>query len=354
MIYSNNVLLANGDVKNTTEITLNDTLIGADNQNVSIFNTELIKNTNIYEITTKTGTKFYVDEDALIATYRNSEIVDVPVKDICKLDEVAIRNKGYRLYRVSEVKFICNFVLPTNPVMYRLNDVTGYFEYDYDNYNLPIEPYLFGLMLLNLSSFSGGVKMTISNELVKERLQPFFDKYSLETRAILKGVNNSYQIVKKNKSRNKNPLYQILENLGLADVITKERFIPSIYKTASVEDRYALLAAICDFSGCINGKGYQLITSSIRFAEDIVFIARTLGLNAKFSNVIKNNKPYCNINIGGNAYKIPCLIKKIKTDKIDDTYFVTRNFNIKYVGVGDFIKINASDRYLLDDCTIVS
>ena len=329
MIYSNNVLLANGDVKNTTEITLNDILLGKENQRVSILSTELIKNTKIYEITTKAGTKFYTHENALISVYHKSEIIDISLADICNLDEIAIRNKGYRLYRVSEVEF--------------------------DNNNcLPIEPYLFGLMLLNLSSFSGGVKMTISNEIVNEKLQPFLDENSLETRAILKGVNNSYQIVRKKKSKKKNPLYQILEDLELDNVITNNRFIPTIYKASSVEDRYALLAAICDFSGYINGKGYQITTSSIKFAQDITFIAKTLGLNAKFSNVIKNNKPYCNINIGGNAYKIPCLIKKIKTDKIDDTNFVTRNFNVKYIGVGDFIKINASDRYLLDDCTIVS
>lgn len=328
-MYSNKILLANGEIKKAENITLNDSLLNIKNDSIPFLGTELIEQTNIYKITTKAGTEFYVDEDGTVPVYRNKEIKDIPISDICNLDEITIRNKSYRLYRLSKVEF--------------------------DNEDeLPIKPYLFGLMLLNLSSFSGGVKMTISSEFVKEELQPFLDENDLEARAILQGVNNSYQIVKKHKSRNKNPLYQILEDLGLADVITNNRFIPNIYKTANVANRYALLAAICDYSGCINGKGYQVTTSSIKFAEDIIFIAKTLGLNAKFSKVIKNKKPYCNIYIGGDAYKIPCLIKKIETNNTVRTDFVTRNFKIEYLGVGDFLKVITTDRYLLDDCTIVT
>lgn len=332
MLYSNKVLLDTGQVKYTNELNKEDELIGFENQPVFVLNKQIIQSTDIYKIATKSGTEFYATAHNLLAIFKNNRLIGVPISDIVTLSDTTIKNKKYKLVRIPEVEFnACKIT----------------------KQELPIEPYLFGLLLVNSSSFAGGIKMTITNEIAEKKINIFLKKHDMTKKPVAKGTNNSYQLIKNKHNKEKNPLYKIFEDLELADVKVKNRFIPEIYKTASVKQRYELLAAICDSSGTINGSGYQITTASILFAEDVVFIARTLGLNANYRKVYKNKKPYYIINLGGYAYKIPCLFKKVKEPDNASKHLV-RTFTIEYLGIGDFLDISASDKYLLDDCTIVN
>lgn len=331
MLYSNKVLLNTGQIKYTSELKEKDKLIGINNQPVFVLDNQIIQNTGIYKVATKAGTELYITENDLLTVLKENSLTDIQFSSIALLSETTIKNKKYKLVRKPEVEFD---------------------GIKCDKQKLPIDPYLFGLLLLNSSSLAGGIKMTITNKITEELIDNFLYENNMTKKAVAKGRNNSYQLIKKKRDKNKNPLYKILEDLSLADVKVKERFIPDVYKTASIKDRYALLAAFCDSSGTVNGNGYQITTSSLLFAKDVVFVARTLGLNANYRKVYKNKLPYYIVNLGGCAYKIPCLVKKIDEPKKASEY-LARTFTVEYLGNGDFLKIFTSDKYLLSDGTIV-
>jgi len=73
----------------------------------------------------------------------------------------------------------------------------------------------------------------------------------------------------------KNPLRELLREVGVFGA----KHIPELYKTASVAQRLQLLAGIVDTDGFTASGCIEVVQKSERFADDIVFVARSLGLS---------------------------------------------------------------------------
>lgn len=78
---------------------------------------------------------------------------------------------------------------------------------------------------------------------------------------------------------------------------SKEKFIPDEYKYDSVENRLELLRGLFDTDGCVATKSnnYSICTKSNRLKDDILFIARSLGMlsSAKWANRKDNKNKEC-------------------------------------------------------------
>lgn len=69
-----------------------------------------------------------------------------------------------------------------------------------------------------------------------------------------------------------------LKMLGLHQKKCHEKFIPEIYKKASVEDRLNIIQGLLDTDGCVTNQGIVVFaTSSITLANDLMWICRSLG-----------------------------------------------------------------------------
>ncbi|WNI19144.1 LAGLIDADG family homing endonuclease [Actinacidiphila sp. ITFR-21] len=77
-----------------------------------------------------------------------------------------------------------------------------------------------------------------------------------------------------------NPLTVALRDLGLMGLRSSQRFLPDTYLSASLEDRFALLAGLVDTDGYIKGASISISTSSERLASDIRNLVWSLGGNA--------------------------------------------------------------------------
>lgn len=80
-----------------------------------------------------------------------------------------------------------------------------------------------------------------------------------------------------------NPLTKIIRQLGLWSLGSRDKFVPHSYLHGSVEDRLALLQGVMDTDGTpTRGAGGELVTTSLRLAEDVAWLTESLGGSARW------------------------------------------------------------------------
>lgn len=146
---------------------------------------------------------------------------------------------------------------------------------------LPVKPYLLGTILSDAcrwEKFNGEIRYKVDDSLGRDVLNRL-NKESNELGAYIKYEENNKVIIK-NGYDGSGLLCKRLRDLGLSDVDEKNKFIPDIYKYASVEDRLSLLNGVIDASGVYNEGRYEVSSISERFVDDLKFIVETLGMIA--------------------------------------------------------------------------
>jgi len=74
----------------------------------------------------------------------------------------------------------------------------------------------------------------------------------------------------------------LLKDLNLSNKTSINKFIPNIYKYNTINTRLAILQGLFDTDGHIESNGFpKYSTISEQLADDVLFIARSLGYNAK-------------------------------------------------------------------------
>lgn len=161
--------------------------------------------------------------------------------------------------------------------------------------------------------------------------------------------------------------HKILEEYGLYNKKSEDKFIPDEYKYNSKEVRLNLLKGLMDSDGTLDNKGrYIIALSSKRMIEDITFICRSLGYNCsytikktgyKVNGVIKECLPSYALTIFTRDI-IANLPRKQKKEKIiTNQYSInkelrTRIINIEYVGKqkAKCVTVDSKDNcYLIGD-----
>jgi len=158
----------------------------------------------------------------------------------------------------------------------------------------------------------------------------------------------------------RNPVTVILEQLQLRGCISATKFIPQQYKTGSRADRLNLLAGLLDTDGSLSRNSYDYISQSLRLAEDVCFVARSLGLAAYLTPCEKycqtgGGGTYYRVSISGNAEIIPCRVKrKQAAPRRQKKSVLMTGFTVHPVGMGEYYGFTCeSDHlYLLGDFTV--
>jgi hypothetical protein len=167
-------------------------------------------------------------------------------------------------------------------------------------------------------------------------------KGNLSNHYFFKESTNEYQSLK-----------EIIVSLSLFNHKSDTKFIPKLYLYADKKSRQALLAGLLDTDGHLCFRHYDFLTSSVQLAEDLAFLARSLGLT-----VFENRKPKtpgCAVRlyVHGNFpmigfSEIPIRIKR-KVSRFSKGYF--EKFAVKPVGIQE-IQYLEIESYLLGDCTV--
>jgi Holliday junction resolvasome RuvABC ATP-dependent DNA helicase subunit len=195
---------------------------------------------------------------------------------LCDGDHLWRVQDNHRRFRTLSTQEIADQdpLTPDGKARYRIPMVTpvgahGQVDVDLPVVNLPIEPYLLGVLLANAHLSHGVLVRTNDVEIidrVRRRNPQLLIKESTSVNSTARGWSVS-------------GLRPALKSLGLYETRSATKFIPSIYLTADVESRRELLRGLMDCDGSPRtGKGNpQYFTQSSRLATAVQYLAESLG-----------------------------------------------------------------------------
>ncbi|NGO41447.1 helicase-related protein [Streptomyces ureilyticus] len=146
---------------------------------------------------------------------------------------------------------------------------------------LPLDPYLFGL-LLGDGSFRHNLRVSTMDNEIRDAVET---AVAPECRLVpVKGSRCDYTIQLTRRTGGvRNPVIQSLRDLNLWGMTSHGKFVPDEFKNTSIKNRLALLQGLLDTDGTIQATGMSisLCSASRRLAEDVAWLVRSLGGRAR-------------------------------------------------------------------------
>ena len=255
------VLTATG-FKPLSEIKVGDDVIGANGKTTTVTGVFHRGLQPLYRVTFDDGVSVVCDSDHLwnVKSY-NDVARDKPWRTMSVSDLAATKLKygthgQSRTWQIPLVKAV-----------------------DHPESNLPIHPYLLGV-LLGDGHCNGMVSWCKPDEEIADRVKPLLpDGVELvrggdaERAAVWKIIGTQWQ---------KNPVLDAMRNIGLDGKRSWEKFAPPQYLVASVSDRIALLQGLMDTDGYA-GESPEFSSASERLAKAVVQLVESLGGTASLN-----------------------------------------------------------------------
>ena len=237
---------------------------------------------------------------------------------------------------------------------------------------IPFDPYVFGVWLGDGSSSQS--RFTSADEEICQEMSSRLEPYDLYVDRI-NGTNIEYMITSRQRgaakgefsvSAQRSQRNGFLNFLRSEDLLGNKR-IPMAFKTASRTQRLELLAGIIDTDGHLANDSYYEITQKSKvLADDIAFLARSLGFYVSIAEVEKTctngaNGPvtstYYRLNIcGRDLYDIPVVLKRKTLDPENsrNTDESVTGITVEPIGNGEYygFEIDGNGRFLLGDFTV--
>ena len=153
-----------------------------------------------------------------------------------------------------------------------------------------------------------------------------------------------------------NSIQHNLESYG----IFFDKRVPHEYKANSRSVRLEILAGLIDTDGSFDGGGYDFISKIAALADDVAFLARSLGLAAYVKPCIKSyqngtQEAYYRVSISGDCSIIPVRLprKKAPARRINKDVLKVE-IEVVSIGKGDYYGFNVDGNHLfcLGDFTV--
>ena len=218
---------------------------------------------------------------------------------------------------------------------------------EFSERSLPIEPYMLGMWIGDGTSHITDIT-TMDTEIV-DHLVGYTQKHNMnlvKRESVTKGKASTYGIT--NGIGQKNPLLTSLQELELI----RNKHIPGIYKTSSRDQRLSLLAGLMDSDGHLNNGTFDFVSKFERLADDVVYLARSLGFAAYKQECEKSCQndftgTYFRVGISGEVSEIPCLLPRKQAEKRKQIKSVLRTgFSYEMLPVGEFYGFTLDEDHL--------
>lgn len=303
------------------DIQVGDKLFSDSGKSCSVVGIPFDNITDIYEITLKDGRKVKASENHLwrVLDWNGYERI-VSTKDML--------TSGY--YRNKDIYREHKYYIPVNGAV------------EFPKAELPLDPYFLGLMLgdgcfvnssRNWAYFTSSPSdLEVYKSILKVPCKTLDDRHH---KFNIPGVKT------------------IFEKLGLSDTRSHSKFIPELYKQTSIEDRLELLRGLMDTDGSIGyGGNPEYVTVSKRLSEDIMWIARSLGMNCTLQTHKNSYGKYYKV-VLYTTQKVFHLPRKFEKQRVTKTRaFKIAITDIKFVGTekAKCVTVDAHDQcYLIGD-----
>lgn len=180
--------------------------------------------------------------------------------------------------------------------------ITQPVQYAFGEKDLPLDPYFLGALIADgYLSAKSRISYAKSEQSVIDEVQKAAARngYNMYENTPKNNTVRRWYFKHANDTRNNiSKLKATLRELGL-NVKSHEKFIPTAYKTASIEQRKALLNGLFDGDGDIrtNRTYARFNTASDQMANDVVQMLWSIGLNATKQRQKHSRGDYWSINL---------------------------------------------------------
>lgn len=314
------VLMADGSILPVQDIKVGDQIMGDDSTPRNVLSVTTGRE-NLYRITPTKGEPWVCNEShilSLVSTATDCGFIKGQVYDIELRDYLLLSKSQKHIlkqYRAAVDSFSNN---PEQP---------------------PLDPYFLGV-LIGDGSLKRGVCVTTPDKEIVDELYKQADLFNLSVRH-------------ETMYNNANEITNIVKSLG-ANVICDNKFIPDCYKKGTVQTRLQILAGLLDTDGYLN-HNFEFVSKSNTLANDVMFVARSLGFAAYITEKIVNDVMYYRLSISGDVHKIPTRIKRKQAEPRKQIKSVLRTgFTVTAIGEGEYygFEIDGNRRFLLGDFTV--
>lgn len=145
--------------------------------------------------------------------------------------------------------------------------------------SVPIDPYLLGVLIGDGSLSSRSISISTADTHILNKVKLLVDRYGVSVK-FGAGVDYRLSNIKPQNCfpPSKNNLTEAIAKVGLMGTTSGNKFIPAMYKMASVEDRTNLIQGLFDTDGTVDKRGnVSFTTTSEQLAVDVQEIVWSLG-----------------------------------------------------------------------------
>lgn len=225
---------------------------------------------------------------------------------------------------------------------------------EFEPQDVPLPPYLLGIWLGDGSL--GRAEVSKPDPEIRDYMHWIAAEYGMQ---VSTGYGSSgcptYSVV--GKKGRANPLWEKFKALGLRN----NKRVPQIYKRNSAFIRREVLAGIIDTDGHVAHGGCEITLKEKPLADDVAFLARSLGLAAYTEECQKtcaNNGvagTYHRTYISGDLSQLPMRLPRKKATKREQKKNVlVTGIEVESVGIGEYFgfEIDGDRLFMLGDFTV--
>ncbi|WP_030298502.1 helicase-related protein [Streptomyces katrae] len=146
----------------------------------------------------------------------------------------------------------------------------------------PLDPYLMGV-LLGDGSFRHDLRLCTTDDEVLAAVEAAVAPHCEVTGVPGSACDYTIRMSGPGSGARPHPVIQAVRDLGLWGATSPDKFVPDVYKNAPVKDRLAVLQGLMDTEGTLqaNGTGMSFCSASLRLAQDVAWLVRSLGGRAR-------------------------------------------------------------------------
>lgn len=333
------VLDAAGRVVPVEDVQVGDQLLGPDSLPRQVLSTTRGRGL-LYRVNPVKGDPYVVNGDHILALYRTPDgrgnthgSVEISVRDYMELS--ATQKHRLKGYRSPAIEFP-------------------------DSGDLPVPAYVFGLWLGDGTRANGG--LTSADPEVVREWEAYAQSLGMRVTVAPKPENAastyliSHHTRPLTRTESRHRLLPYIRRTGL----DRAKFIPHEYKTASAVNRRELLAGLLDTDGYYGGC-YDIVSKWPALANDIAFVARSLGLAAYVRRCEKtccnNGKvgTYWRVSISGALDIVPCRVpRKRAAARLQKKSVLRVGITVEPIGDGEYagFMLGGDGLFLLEDFTV--
>lgn len=283
--------------------------------------------------------KTLAEAERIVSNLKPNHIVDIPLNEYLKLPKHI--KSALKLFRAGPITFS------------RKNDPL-------------FDPYVIGAWLGDGASYGDRITIDKKEDVLLAEIAKRIKKYGLiphKSEQQNKSKCDMYHITRQSDNITEGKSNDFLTTLRSYD-LTTNKHIPADIKTGSISTRWQVLAGLLDTGGYLDRNCFDITQQNKRLAEDILFIARSLGFSAYIKQVQKScmykggNKcgTYYKVSISGEGLeKIPTVLERKCAKPRQQVKDERRTgFSVRKLDIGDYIGpvLDQDHRYLLGDFTI--